>query len=127
MATIRLVPSDYTRSSTNRVTVTDPNYAYNNTDNASNYAQFRGRNNSNSTYYAFLHGFNFSDVPSNATITNFRVLIKCYRNSYQRTGTGYRLRLSSQPSSSYTISNTTATRDINTSASIIEIPTGNLS
>ena len=85
MVIVRLAPSDYIISNLNRVTVTNSSYTYNNTDDTSNYAQFRGRNSSNYTYYAFLHEFNFSDVPSNIIITNFRVLIKCYRNSYQRT------------------------------------------
>lgn len=127
MATIRLTPSAYTRSSTSRVTVTDPEYAYDNTSDTSNYAQFRGRNSSSNTYYAFLHGFNFDDVPSNATVTGFRVLIRCYRNSYQQTGSTYRLRLASQASNNYVISNTTTSTDIETTASVIEIPTGNLS
>lgn len=126
MATIRLVPSAYTRSSTSRVTVTNPEYAYDNTDDTSNYAQFRGRNSSSNTYYAFLHGFNFDDVPTNATVTGFRVLIRCYRNSYQQTGSTYRLRLASQANNSYVISNTTTSTDIGTTASVIEIPTGNL-
>lgn len=127
MAIIRLIPSAYTRSSTSRVTVTNPEYAYDNTDDTSNYAQFRGRNSSSNTYYAFLHGFNFDDVPTNATVTGFRVLIRCYRNSYQQTGSTYRLRLASQASNSYVISNTTTSTDIGTTASVIEIPTGNLS
>lgn len=126
MATIRLVPSEYTRSSTSRVTVTNPENAYDNTSDTSDYASFRGRNSSNNTYYAFLHGFNFDDVPSNATVTGFRVLIRCYRNSYQRTGSTYRLRLASQASNSYVISGTTTSTDIGTSASVIEIPTGDL-
>lgn len=126
MATIRLVPSAYTRSSTSRVTVTNPTYAYDNTDDTSDYAQFRGRNSSSYTYYAFLHGFNFDDVPSNANVTGFKVLIRCYRNSYQGTGSTYRLRLASQANNSYVISNTTTSTDIGTSVSVIEIPTGNL-
>lgn len=126
MATIRLIPSDYTRSSTSRVTVTNPTYAYDNTSDTSDYAQFRGRNSTSYTYYAFLHGFNFNDVPSNAVVTDFKVLIRCYRNSYQATGSSYRMRLASQPSNSYVISNTTTSTDIGTSASVIEIPTGNL-
>ena len=63
MATIRLVPSAYTRSSTSRVTVSDETNMYHNTDNTSNYATLRGRNNSSSTYYVFIHGFNFNDIP----------------------------------------------------------------
>lgn len=126
MATIRLVPSTYTRSSTSRVTVTDDTNMYYNTDHTSAYCSIRGRNSTSNTYYCFIHGFNFDDVPSNATVTGFRVLIRCYRNSYQATGSSYRMRLASQPSSSYVISNTTTSTDIGTTASVIEIPTGSL-
>lgn len=126
MATIRLVPSTYTRSSTSRVTVTDDTNMYYNTDHTSAYCSIRGRNSTSNTYYCFIHGFNFDDVPSNATVTGFRVLIRCYRNSYQATGSSYRMRLASQASSSYVISNTTTSTDIGTTASVIEIPTGSL-
>lgn len=126
MPIIRLIPSAYTRSSTSRVTVTDPNNMYDNTDDTSDYCSIRGRNSSSYTYYCFIHGFNFDDVPSNATVTGFRVLIRCYRNSYQNTGSSYRMRLASRASSSYVISNTTTSTDIGTTASVIEIPTGSL-
>lgn len=131
MATARLVPSTYTSSNTNYVTVTNPSYMYQNTDDSSNYATLRGRagSYSNSTYYAFIHGFNFEDVPSSATVTGFRVLIKAYRGRYQATGnTSYRISLASQASNSYKIGNTTLSEDITTSTSgeVYEIPTGSL-
>lgn len=128
MATIRLVPSTYTRSSTNRVTVTDPNNMYNNTDHTSNYCSIRGRNSSSSgPYYCFIHGFNFDDVPSNANVTAFSVKIRCYKNSYLATGSSYRLRLASSASSSSAISNTTMSSDIGTTSTVYTIPIGNLS
>ena len=104
---------------------------YNNTDDSFNYATLRGRagRSSTSTYYAFINGFNFEDVPSNATVTGFRVLIKAYRGSYQATGnTNYRISLASQASNSYKIGNTTLSEDITTSTSgeVYEIPTGSL-
>lgn len=129
MATIRLVPSSYGRSNTSYVTVTNPSYMYDNTDDTSDYAQLRGRagRSSNSTYYAFINGFNFDDVPENAEVTGFRVLIKAYRNSYMATGnTNYRIRLASQASNSYAIGNTTLSSDLGTSAAVYEIPTGSL-
>lgn len=131
MAVIRLVASNYGRSNTNYVTVTNPSYMYNNTDDSSNYATLRGRagRSSNSTYYAFIDGFNFDDVPSSATVTGFRILIKAYRGSYMATGnTNYRICLASQASNSYKISNTTLSEDITTSTSgeVYEIPTGSL-
>lgn len=126
MTTIRLVPSTYTRSSTNRVTVTDDSNMYYNTDHTSSYCSIRGRNSTSNTYYCFIHGFNFGDVPSNAVVSSFRVLIRCYRNSYQSTSSSYYIRLASRASSSYVISGTTATTAISESTSVIEIPTGNL-
>ena len=126
MPIIRLIPSAYTRSSTNRVTVTDPTNMYDNTDDTSDYCSIRGRNSSSYTYYCFIHGFNFDDVPSNATVTGFRVLIRCYRNDYQNTGSSYRMRLASRASSSYVISDTTTSTDIDTDVNVIEIPTGSL-
>lgn len=127
MATVRLVPSTYTRSSTSRVTVTDPDNMYDNTDDTSDYAQLRGRNSSSYTYYCFIHGFNFSAVPANATVNSFSVKIRCYRNTYQGTGSTYRLRLASTPSNNSVISNTTTSTDIGLTQDVITIPTGDLS
>lgn len=116
MATIRLVPSTYTRSSTSRVTVTDPDNMYYNTDHTANYCSIRGRNSSSNTYYAFIHGFNFDDVPSNAQVTSFAIKIRCYRNSYLQQTTTYRPRLASSPSSSSVLSDTTLEYDVTTTA-----------
>ena len=126
MATAHLVASAYTRSSSNRVSVTSPENMYDPVSDSSNYATLRGRNNSNSTYYCFIHGFNFSSIPSGATINSFSVKINAYRSSNQRTGTSYNVRLASSPSSNSVISNTTATTAIGTSATTITIPTGSL-
>lgn len=131
MATMRLVPSAYTRSNTNYVTVTDDSNMYNNVDHTSSYCTLRGRagRSSNSTYYAFIHGFDFNEVPSNATVTSFKVKIRAYRGQYQATGnTNYRIALASQPSNSYKIGSTTLSSDITTTAGgeVYEIPTGSL-
>ena len=126
MPTIRLVPSSYSRSSTSRVTVTDDANMYYNTDHTTNYCSIRGRNSANSTYYAFINGFNFDDVPSNATVNSFTVKIRCYRNQYLSTGSSYRLRLASTASNNSVISSTTTSTDIGTTASVITIPTGDL-
>ena len=133
MATIRLIPSNYARSNTNYVTVTNSNNMYNNTDHTANTCTLQGRagRSSNSTYYAFINGFNFSDVPSNAVVTGFKVKIRAYRGSYQASGnTNYRISLASQASNSYKIGNTTLSEDITTSSTnngtVYEIPTGSL-
>lgn len=123
--TLRLVPSSYSRSNNSYVTVTNPENMYDNTDDTTDHADIRGRNNSSYTYYCYLKGFNFSDVPANATITNFEVKIKAYRNSYQATGSSYRPSLCNNTSS---ISNTTLTKDLTTSTSgaVYTFPKGSL-
>ena len=128
MATARLIPSSYATSNSSYATVySGETNMYNNTSNTSNYAQLRGRNrNSTTAYYIFIKGFNFNSIPTNANVSSFRVLIRCYRNSYQRTGNNYRLRLASTTNFNNVIANTTTSTEIGTSASVIEIPTGNL-
>lgn len=127
MAQIRLIPSAYTRSNTSRVTVTNETNMYNNTDHTANYCSIRGRNNTSNTYYCFIHGFNIGDVPSDAIVSNISVKIRCYKNDYLATGSAYRLRLASTPSSSSAINNTTMTEDIETTATVYTIPIGSLS
>lgn len=128
MANIRLIPSAYSSSNSSYATVySGEANMYNNTDHTSNYASLRGRNNSTTNaYYIFLRGFNFDDVPSNATVTSFEVKIRCYKNSYQRTGNNYRLRLASTTNINNVISNSITSTEIGTTAQVITIPTGNL-
>ena len=128
MATARLIPSSYATSNSSYATVySGETNMYNNTSHTSNYAQLRGRNrNSTTAYYIFIKGFNFNSIPTNANVSSFKVLIRCYRNSYQRTGNNYRLRLASTTNFNNVIANTTTSTEIDTSVSVIEIPTGNL-
>lgn len=128
MATARLIPSSYATSNSSYATVySGETNMYNNTSNTSNYASLRGRNrNSTTAYYIFIKGFNFGTIPSNANVSSFRVLIRCYRNSYQRTGDAYRLRLASTTNINNTIANTTTSTEIGQTVDVIEIPTGNL-
>lgn len=126
--TARLVPSTYTASNSSYVTVSDADNMYDNTSDTSDYATLRGRagRSSNSTYYCFIHGFNFSAIPDEASVKSFKVLIRCYRNSYQNTGSSYRMRLASQANNNNVISGTTTTTDIGMTDSVIEIPTGTM-
>lgn len=116
MPTIRLVPSSYSVSSSNRVSVSSPGNMYYNTDHTANYCSIRGRNSSSSTYYAFIKGFNFDDVPSGATVSSFSIKIRCYKNSYLQQGTTYRPRLASSNSNNNVISGTTLGSDVTTTA-----------
>ena len=127
MATAHIIASGYTRSNTNYVTVTNENNMYDPVSDTSDYATLQGRTrNSSTAYYCFINHFKFDDLPSNAEVQSFSIKIKCYRNSYQRTGTNFYLRLSSGSTSGTVISNTTTSTNINTTASVITIPTGSL-
>ena len=124
MATIRLVPSTYAVSNSSYVTVTSPSNMYNNTDHTSNYASIKGRNSSSNTYYCYVRGFNFDDVPSNATVSAFSVKIRAYRNSYLSTSSSYYLRLCNGTSA---ISNTTLSSALTTTSTVYTFPTSSLS
>lgn len=75
MATIRLTPSAYTLSSTSYLSVSNASNMYNNTDNTT-YATVTNSRTQTSSYYIYLHDFNFSDIPSNAIINSFAVKLK---------------------------------------------------
>lgn len=125
MATIRLIPSTYTRSNATYVKVTDPENMYHNTNNTT-YASIRGRNRAQNVYYAFIRGFNFGDIPSGSTINSFAVKIKAYQNGELRTGSTVRARLASSPSSSSAISGTELDSDFGTTSTLFTFPNGSL-
>lgn len=126
MATIKLVPSAYTCSSTNTnyIRVTNPQNMYYDTSHTANYATIQGRN-SNSTYYCLIHGFDFTQVPSNAVVSSFVVKIKAYESQCSTSST-YRIRLASTPSNNNAISGTTVGTSLSTSTQTLTIPTGTL-
>lgn len=127
MASIRIVGSAYTQSSTTYTNVANATYMYDTSSDTTDYASLRGRNrNSSTAYYCFIHGFDFDTVPTEALVSNFVVTIRCYRSSNQRTGTNFYLRLCSSPSNSSVITGTTTSTSIDTTANVITIPTGDL-
>lgn len=83
MAQIRLVPSTYSFSNTSYMSITNASNMYNNTDSTS-YATVTTSQNSTTTYYIYIKGFNFSDVPADATINSFTVKFKAYESHYPR-------------------------------------------
>lgn len=91
MATIRLVPSAYSVSNSSYLSVSNASNMYNNTDNDT-YATVTNSRSSTSSYYFYLKGFNFDDVPSDATINSFTIKIKI-RESGVTTSTSYRMYL----------------------------------
>ena len=120
MATIRLIPSAYAVSST-YLSVSSASNMYANTDSTT-YATITNTYASTSSRYLFLRGFNFGDIPSDATINSFTIKIKGYESGLS-TSTSYAPRLANGTSA---ISNTTATTSFGTSSKTITIPTGSL-
>ena len=86
MPTIRLVPSTYEVSSTN-LSVSNASNMYTNTD-STNYATIQNTRNGTSSYYLYIRGFNFNDVPSAATVNSITIKLKAY-HSGGNTGTIY--------------------------------------
>ena len=118
MATMRLVPSTYYRSNSSYVSVTDANNMYTNTD-SDTYASVRNsRNSTSNTYYCYLRGFNFDDIPSNAVVSGFSIKIKA-SESYMSTSSSYRMSLYNGTTS---ISSTTVSSSLSTTVKTLTFP-----
>lgn len=87
MATIRLIPSTYYLSSSSYLSVSNASDMYANTDSTT-YATVTNSRTSTSSYYIYLRGFNFDDVPSSAIINSFTVKLKAYESG-ANTSTSY--------------------------------------
>lgn len=115
MPTIKLVASSY--STTGTVTVTNPENMY--TDvSSTTYARLTHTSTGTTSYYCYIKGFNFSSVPSNATVSSITIRIRGYETSLS-TSTSYAPRLYNNTTS---ISGTTASSNFGTSASTITVP-----
>lgn len=76
MPTIRLVPSASAVSNSSYASVANASNMYTNTDSTTYGTFTHNRASTSNTYYGYLRGFNFSDVPSNAIINGWTVKIK---------------------------------------------------
>ena len=85
MATVRLVPSTYSLSSTS-LTISDVNNMYTNTDSTT-YGTCSTT--SSSTRYLYLRGFNLNSLPAGAEVTSFQIKIKASQSGLT-TSTNYR-------------------------------------
>ena len=82
MATIKLVPSTYYLSNSYYLSVSNASNMYDDTD-STNYATITNSRTSTSSYYIYIRGFNFTDVPENAVVSDFTIRVKCnYSNGY---------------------------------------------
>lgn len=118
MATMRLVPSTYYRNNSSYVTVTNPNNMYTNTDSTTYASVQNTRNSTSNTYYCYLRGFNFSDIPSDAEVTGFTIKIKA-NESYMSTSSSYRMSLYNGTTS---IGSTTVTSSLSTAVQTFTFP-----
>lgn len=88
MATIRLIPSTYYLSSTSYLSISNASNMYANTDSDS-YATVTNSRTSTTSYYIYLRGFNFDDIPDGAIVNSFTVKLKA-RESGVSTSTSYK-------------------------------------
>lgn len=87
MATIRLVPSTYYLSSSN-LSASNADNMYTNTD-SDTYATIANTASRTSSYYVYVRGFNFDDIPSTAEVQSFTIKLKA-RQSGITTSTSYK-------------------------------------
>lgn len=95
MATIRLVPSAYYLSNSQYLLVSNVANMYTDTDSNTSGTFTHNRASTSNTYYAYLRGFNFDDVPSNAEVTGFTIKLKAYATGHTTSSsTSYQMSLS---------------------------------
>ena len=79
MATIRLVPSTYYLSNSSYLSVSSASNMYTNTDSTT-YATVTNSRTSTSSYYIYIRGFNFDDVPEEAIVSSISIKLKAYHS-----------------------------------------------
>lgn len=75
MATIRLIPSTYSLSNTSYLSISNASNMYANTDSTT-YATVNHTRRSTTSYYIYVKGFNFDDIPADAIINSATVKVK---------------------------------------------------
>ena len=110
MPTIRLTPSTYYLSSTAYLSVSNAANMYTDTDSET-YATVTNSQTGTTSYYLYIRGFDFSQVPGNAVVTDWAVKLKA-RESGVSTSSSYAPKLchgTSQITSTMSAVSTTAT------------------
>lgn len=75
MPTIKLTPSTYYSTSTTYLSVSNASNMYDDCD-STNYATIQNTRSSTTSYYIYLRGFDFSQVPSSAIVSDFTIRLK---------------------------------------------------
>ena len=76
MATIRLIPSTYSLSNTNYLSISNASNMYTNIDSETYATVNHTKNYSTFSYYIYVKGFNFDDIPADAIINSAIVKVK---------------------------------------------------
>lgn len=76
MATIRLIPSAYSLSNTSYLSISNASNMYTNIDSTTYATVNHTRNYSTTSYYIYVKGFNFDDIPADAIINSAIVKVK---------------------------------------------------
>ena len=76
MATIRLIPSAYSLSNTSYLSISNASNMYTNIDSTTYAILNHTRNYSTTSYYIYVKGFNFDDIPADAIINSAIVKVK---------------------------------------------------
>lgn len=75
MATITLTPSTYYLSNSSYLSVSNASNMYDDCDSTT-YATVTNSRSSTTSYYIYVRGFDFSQVPSNAVVSDFTIRLK---------------------------------------------------
>ena len=76
MATIRLIPSTYSLSNASYLSISNASNMYTNIDSTTYATVNHTRNNNTTSYYIYIKGFNFNDIPADAIINSAIVKVK---------------------------------------------------
>ena len=115
MATIRLIPSAYSLSDTSYLSISNASNMYTNIDSTTYATVNHTRNYSTTSYYIYVKGFNFNDIPANAIINSATVKVKAKvtnANSYAPTLCNNTTSLNQNLSGNIGTTATTSTIDI---------------
>lgn len=79
MPTVKLVPSTYYLSSSSYLSVANAANMYADTD-SDTYATVTNSRTSTTSYYIYLRGFDFSQIPEDAIVSSFTIRLKAYES-----------------------------------------------
>lgn len=124
MATMRLTPSTYYLSNSSYLSISNANNMYDDTDSTTYATVTHNRASTSNTYYIYVRGFNFSDIPDNAIVSNFTVKIKASATGHTTsTSSSYYMSLYNGTSA---IGSTTASGRLSTTVTTFTFSEGSL-